>query len=230
MVSQNQISFAQYEKRHLWKNTTKPESGKLVAGQLHSPRSGTNNSGTTACFQTRCIGPNLLPPRADPGQFWTVWSGLSLVQNGMSDPAHIIQPDSGCMLAVTKMFLNCIKCFYWVGCNSLKQHLWEREISTTGTQAAILGYVCANSIWTKIKTGNQTAEKAKIMVEKMKNFSCEGGGSNGEWTEWLNILATAIHAKIETRNKSKCLLSQILKYCRKPVPTCEVSEKLYIGT
>lgn len=37
MVSQNQISFAQYEPGHLRKNTTKPESGKLVAGQEAVP-------------------------------------------------------------------------------------------------------------------------------------------------------------------------------------------------
>ena len=43
----------------MWRNTTESESGKLVRGQLHFARSRPDDSCILACFQTRCIRPNL---------------------------------------------------------------------------------------------------------------------------------------------------------------------------
>ena len=42
---------------HLWKNAVESDNGKLVAGQLHSARTGPSDSCTPACFQTRSVWP-----------------------------------------------------------------------------------------------------------------------------------------------------------------------------
>ena len=56
-ISQNQIrsGLVVHNMVYLWKNATKSESGKLVAGQLHSARTGPNDSCTPACFWTRSV-------------------------------------------------------------------------------------------------------------------------------------------------------------------------------
>ena len=56
---QNRVcaGFAQYYSSRVWKNATESESGKLVAGRLHSARNGSVDSCRSVCLQTRCVRP-----------------------------------------------------------------------------------------------------------------------------------------------------------------------------
>ena len=74
-----QAGFAQYYPGCLWKNRTKSESGKLVAGRLSSTRTRPDDFCTVACFQTRCIWPKPRPGRPD----W-MWAGFR-----QYDPGHL---------------------------------------------------------------------------------------------------------------------------------------------
>ena len=95
LPEQNQIwaGISQYDLGHLWKNATESENGKLVAGQLHSARTGPGDYCTLACFWTRCIWPKPYPctiwlplhnmiqtffKRMEPNQMQKVGSGQIL--------------------------------------------------------------------------------------------------------------------------------------------------------
>ena len=61
----------------LWKKATESKRGSMpmVVGQLHSARTGPDDSCTPACFWARCVWPK--PDQAiqiDPSQFCTIWS------------------------------------------------------------------------------------------------------------------------------------------------------------
>ena len=109
-TDQIQADFAQYhDPGHLWKNTN--ESGKLAAGRLHSARTRPNDYYTPACFQTRHVWPkpdlaiqigsrpvlhNMI--QAFFGRMEPNWNCMWELRK--SDPAFMVQPDSGCMLAI----------------------------------------------------------------------------------------------------------------------------------
>ena len=49
--------FAQYDSGRLWKKTTESDSGKLIAGQLRSAKTGPVDYCTPTRFLTRCVWP-----------------------------------------------------------------------------------------------------------------------------------------------------------------------------
>ena len=88
-----QAGFAQYYPGCLWKNRTKSESGKLVAGRLSSTRTRPDDFCTVACFQTRCIWPK-------PDQAIQIGCGLVLHKMihaifGRTEPNLIQEVESG---------------------------------------------------------------------------------------------------------------------------------------
>ena len=95
--NQTRAGFVQYDLGHLWKNTTKSESGKLVVVvcRLHSDRIGPYEFCMLACFQTRCIWPEhdqAIYIRFRPVR--TIWSGCCLeewnwTRCGKSDPTWL---------------------------------------------------------------------------------------------------------------------------------------------
>ena len=95
-----QAGCAQYGLGHLWKNTTKSESGKLVAGQLHSARTGPSDSCTPACFWTRPIWPKpdqAIQIRSGPILHSVVWAFFARMEpNWMQEVGsgiYMIQPN-----------------------------------------------------------------------------------------------------------------------------------------
>ena len=101
--NQIQPGFAQYDLGHLWKNTTEPESGKLVVGWLHSAGNWAWWFLHTGLLLDQMCLAQIWPGHPDqcfmqygPGLLWkNSWTGC-----GKLDLAYMIRPNSGCTLAI----------------------------------------------------------------------------------------------------------------------------------